>query len=121
MKKHFIDSIPVSIYILVKDNDVVAKIIWKYTKTRVYCSMLVWNEKIYNDLSPEQNHLDNPDINFGTVAYAGGSGYCKFSAAFENLMLMHGFKIQGVGGVGGYAVEKWLEKTFVGTKVWRII
>ena len=122
MKKHFIDTIPISVYILVKDNEVVARVIWKYTKTRVYCSMLAWNEKIYNDLSPEQNHLDKyPDINFGTVAYADGGGYCRFSAAFENLMLMYGFNIRDVGSVGAYTVERWLEKTFIGTKAWRII
>ncbi|MBP7434770.1 MAG: hypothetical protein KA799_01300 [Bacteroidales bacterium] len=121
MKKHFIDSIPAHVWILLKDDRIAAHIIWKYTKSRVYCSMLTWGDNIYNNMFG-QEHIENQlDINYSKIAYADGNGYCKFSAAFENLMLMHGFKIRDVAGMGENAVEKWLEKTFAGTKVWRII
>lgn len=120
MKKHFIDSIPAHVWILLKENKVIASIVWKYTKSRVYCSMCVYGYRIYADMQiPKSTTF--PEINYSKIAYADGGGYCKFSAAFENLMLMHGFNIRNVAGVGENAVEKWLEKTFVGTKVWRII
>lgn len=106
--KHFIDGIPIRLWTLLKGDKVYANVVWKYTKERVYCSMCVWNDSEYS-------------INYSKVAYAGGYGYCKFSASFANLMELHGFKVSGVSGYGERAVEDWLEKTFIGTKVVRLI